>query len=48
MPEMASDIKSVYPSKQVTLVHSRDRLMPIYPETFHHTRESLTSSMQST
>lgn len=33
--EMASDIKAVHPSKQVTLVHSRDQLMPIYPKEFH-------------
>ncbi|RMJ17322.1 hypothetical protein CDV36_003024 [Fusarium kuroshium] len=30
--QMASDLKQVYPEKNVTLVHSRDRLMPLYHE----------------
>lgn len=38
--EMASDIKAVHPTKQVTLVHSREQLMPLYPAEFHDTRMS--------
>ncbi|KAF5003074.1 hypothetical protein FDECE_10355 [Fusarium decemcellulare] len=30
--QMAADLKQVYPEKKVTLVHSRDRLMPLYHE----------------
>jgi len=30
--QMASDLKQVYPEKNVTLVHSRDHLMPLYHE----------------
>jgi NADH dehydrogenase FAD-containing subunit len=28
--QMATDLKEVYPEKDVTLIHSRDRLMPLY------------------
>ncbi|CAM1502549.1 Fc.00g045330.m01.CDS01 [Cosmosporella sp. VM-42] len=28
--QMATDLKEFYPEKEVTLVHSRDRLMPLY------------------
>lgn len=28
--QMATDLKEIYPHKEVTLVHSRDRLMPLY------------------
>ena len=28
--QMACDLKEIYPSKSVTLVHSRDQLMPVY------------------
>ena len=28
--QMATDLKELYPEKNVTLVHSRDRLMPLY------------------
>ncbi|KAK7429427.1 hypothetical protein QQZ08_004019 [Neonectria magnoliae] len=28
--QMATDLKEIYPEKSVTLVHSRDRLMPLY------------------
>ena len=28
--QMATDLKEVYPEKHITLVHSRDRLMPLY------------------
>lgn len=28
--QMATDLKEVYPEKNITLVHSRDRLMPLY------------------
>ena len=28
--QMATDLKEIYPEKNVTLVHSRDRLMPLY------------------
>ncbi|KAL1867738.1 hypothetical protein VTK73DRAFT_4023 [Phialemonium thermophilum] len=30
--QMATDLKEIYPDKDVTLVHSRDRLMPLYHE----------------
>lgn len=28
--QMACDIKEIYPEKEVTLVHSRDHIMPVY------------------
>ncbi|KAI0458178.1 FAD/NAD(P)-binding domain-containing protein [Xylaria acuta] len=28
--QMATDLKEIYPDKEVTLVHSRDQLMPLY------------------
>lgn len=28
--QMATDLKEIYPEKVITLVHSRDRLMPLY------------------
>lgn len=34
-PEFATDIKDTYPSKEVTLLHSRERLMPIYAQGLH-------------
>ncbi|KAJ4397489.1 hypothetical protein N0V93_001718 [Gnomoniopsis smithogilvyi] len=30
--QMACDIKEIYPEKEVTLVHSRDHIMPVYNE----------------
>jgi NADH dehydrogenase FAD-containing subunit len=30
--QMACDLKELYPEKQVTLVHSREKLMPVYHE----------------
>lgn len=30
--QMATDLKELYPEKEVTLVHSRDQLMPVYHE----------------
>jgi NADH dehydrogenase FAD-containing subunit len=30
--QMACDLKEVYPEKEITLVHSRDHLMPVYHE----------------
>lgn len=30
--QMACDIKEIYPEKEVTLVHSRDHIMPVYSE----------------
>ncbi|KAI0006484.1 FAD/NAD(P)-binding domain-containing protein [Xylariaceae sp. FL0662B] len=30
--QMATDLKEIYPEKQVTLVHSRNQLMPLYHE----------------
>ncbi|CAK9782311.1 FAD/NAD(P)-binding domain-containing protein [Cutaneotrichosporon oleaginosum] len=33
--QFATDIKDVHPSKEVTLLHSRPRLMPIYSEGLH-------------
>lgn len=29
---MACDLKEIYPDKEVTLVHSRDHIMPVYHE----------------
>ncbi|KAG7085379.1 hypothetical protein E1B28_002943 [Marasmius oreades] len=33
--QFATDIAHIYPSKSVTLLHSRHRLMPLYEEEFH-------------
>lgn len=33
--QTASDIKDTYPDKDVTLIHSREKLMPIYPQEMH-------------
>ncbi|WOO77120.1 Fe-regulated protein 8 [Vanrija pseudolonga] len=33
--QYATDLKDVYPDKEVTLLHSRKRLLPIYPEGVH-------------
>lgn len=33
--EYATDLKEIYPEKEVTLLHSRQRLMPIYPIAMH-------------
>ncbi|WWC69279.1 uncharacterized protein I206_103217 [Kwoniella pini CBS 10737] len=33
--QFASDLKCLYPTKQVTLLHSRTRVMPRYPIEFH-------------
>lgn len=30
--QMATDLKEIYPSKEITLVHSRSQLMPLYHE----------------
>lgn len=30
--QMATDLKELYPEKEVTLVHSRNQLMPLYHE----------------
>ncbi|KAF3764201.1 hypothetical protein M406DRAFT_98575 [Cryphonectria parasitica EP155] len=30
--QMACDLKEIYPDKEVTLVHSRDQIMPVYNE----------------
>lgn len=30
--QMACDVKEIYPEKEVTLVHSRDHIMPVYNE----------------
>lgn len=48
--ELATDLKSVYPDKDITLIHSRTRLLPIYPIEMHDGSEyqnSLRSSAQS-
>lgn len=29
---MACDLKEIYPDKEVTLVHSREHIMPVYHE----------------
>lgn len=40
--EFATDIKSVYPDKDVTLIHSRQRLLPNFDERIHeHARARL-------
>ena len=33
--EYACDLKELYPDKEITLLHSRTRLMPIYPIEVH-------------
>ncbi|KAK4684127.1 apoptosis-inducing factor 2, partial [Tremellales sp. Uapishka_1] len=33
--QYASDLKEVYPEKEITLLHSRERLLPIYPIEMH-------------
>jgi pyruvate/2-oxoglutarate dehydrogenase complex dihydrolipoamide dehydrogenase (E3) component len=33
--QMATDIKEIYPNKQVTLVHSREHVMPVYDPRLH-------------
>ena len=33
--EFATDLKEIYPEKEVTLLHSRPQLMPIYPIEVH-------------
>lgn len=38
--QFASDLKFVYPEKEVTLLHSRERMMPIYPQELHDEGES--------
>jgi hypothetical protein len=30
------DLKDVYPEKEVTLIHSRQQLMPLYPIEMHN------------
>lgn len=33
--EFATDIAAIYPNKKVTLLHSRDRLLPRFDEGMH-------------
>lgn len=33
--QFAADLKDVYPDKEVTLLHSRHRMMPLYPQALH-------------
>lgn len=33
--QMATDIKEIYPNKEVTLVHSREHVMPLYDPQLH-------------
>lgn len=33
--EYASDLKDLYPEKKITLLHSRTRVMPLYPIELH-------------
>lgn len=35
--EFATDVADVYPTKQVTLVHSRDQLLPRFDKRMHDT-----------
>lgn len=37
--EFATDIKSVYPEKQVTLLHSREKLLPRFDQRMHDESE---------
>lgn len=39
--EFATDIKSLYPEKQVALLHSRRRLLPRFDEKMHFESEGL-------
>jgi hypothetical protein len=34
--EFATDLKELYPEKEITLLHSCERLMPLYPESMHN------------
>ncbi|KAK1960096.1 FAD/NAD(P)-binding domain-containing protein [Colletotrichum sublineola] len=38
--QMATDLKELYPDKEITLVHSRDHLMPLYHSKFHEVLKS--------
>ncbi|KAK2001676.1 FAD/NAD(P)-binding domain-containing protein [Colletotrichum falcatum] len=38
--QMATDLKEIYPAKDITLVHSRDYLMPLYHNKFHEVLKS--------
>ncbi|KAK1574082.1 uncharacterized protein LY79DRAFT_640394 [Colletotrichum navitas] len=38
--QMATDLKELYPDKEITLVHSRDCLMPLYHSKFHEILKS--------
>ncbi|KAK2027552.1 FAD/NAD(P)-binding domain-containing protein [Colletotrichum zoysiae] len=38
--QMATDLKELYPEKEITLVHSRDCLMPLYHIKFHEVLKS--------
>lgn len=33
--QLATDLKELYPRKRVVVVHSRDRLMPVYHQEMH-------------
>lgn len=46
IPEFASDIADKYPTKKVTLLHSRDRFLPIYKHELH--TESMSHVSNST
>ena len=35
--EFATDIADVYPDKEITLVHSRDQLLPRFDKKMHET-----------
>lgn len=35
--EFATDVADVYPTKEVTLVHSRDQLLPRFDKQMHDT-----------
>jgi hypothetical protein len=45
--EFATDLKDVYPNKEVTLLHSRMRFMPHYPVAMHTASEHPTLASQS-
>lgn len=45
--EFATDIKSLYPEKQVALLHSRRRLLPRFDERMHFESEWVYSIMWS-
>lgn len=38
--EYATDIADAYPEKSVTLLHSRDKLLPQYPQALHDSSTS--------